>query len=229
MSDPTRGITCPDMKRVIREALAGGWEFAGMTGTTHGRIVWPATGDTVTFGTTPGLASWKSTATQIMQTSAVEVWRKGNRKRSRKADDVSGFSIDRARRDQDAFHNTVDLHPDDALKRRDDLVDECQRIAADPHRTDVSRLPQLWQQISALEDKLKTFGRDVDRFNPETLIDLVPVVDLVEAIAEPVKTKPVRHRSSPVRTIRPARPKKPAKAPRFRRVELWRAPDHADA
>ena len=92
MSDPTRGITCPDMRRVVREAVKGGWQFAGWTGTTHARIIWPETGQVLTFGSTPSLASWKTLATDIKEASGVEVWRKGNRKRSRKAVEVSGFS-----------------------------------------------------------------------------------------------------------------------------------------
>lgn len=98
MGDPTRGITCPDMRRVVREAIAGGWEWAGMTGTTHARLRW-TDGSTVSFGLTPSVASWKSLATDIKKISGVECWRKGNRKRSRKADQTSGFSMGAARRE----------------------------------------------------------------------------------------------------------------------------------
>lgn len=85
MSDPTRGITCSDMRRVVREALRGGWEWVRWTGTTHAEIRWPATGDVLRFGSTPSVASWKSLATDIRRISGVQVWRKGNRKRSRKS------------------------------------------------------------------------------------------------------------------------------------------------
>lgn len=80
------------MRRVVREALRGGWEFAGWTGATHAKITWPATGQVLTFGATPSLASWKTLATDVKKASGVEVWRKGNRKRSRKAAQVSGFN-----------------------------------------------------------------------------------------------------------------------------------------
>lgn len=91
MSDPTRGITCPDMRRVIREALASGWKWDGFTGSTHARIKWPKTGAVCVFGTTPSVASWKSLATDIQKHSGVTVWRKGNRKKSRKKAEVSGY------------------------------------------------------------------------------------------------------------------------------------------
>lgn len=84
MSDPIRGITCPDMRRVVRDAMKSGWEFVGWSGTTHAIIEWPKTGERLTFGSTPGVASWKTLATDIKRTSGVEVWRKGNRKKSRK-------------------------------------------------------------------------------------------------------------------------------------------------
>ena len=90
--DPTRGITCPDMRRTVREALAGGWRWDGFSGTTHARIVWPKTGDRLSFGTTPSVASWKSLASDIKKVSGVETWRKGNRKRSRKAIQIAGFN-----------------------------------------------------------------------------------------------------------------------------------------
>lgn len=99
MHDPARGITCPDARRVVREALANGWEWGGYTGSTHAFIVWPATGERLTFGATPSVASWKSLATDIKRVSGVEVWRKGNRKRSRKADQLTGFDLDAARRE----------------------------------------------------------------------------------------------------------------------------------
>jgi len=91
MSDPTRGITCSDMRRIVREALAGGWEWAGIDGRTHARIVWKD-GTELRFGCTPSLASWKSTATDIERVSGITVWRRGNKKRSRKAIATSGFN-----------------------------------------------------------------------------------------------------------------------------------------
>lgn len=99
MTDPTRGITCPDARRVVREALRNGWEFGGFTGSTHAYIVWPATGERLGFGTTPSVASWKTLATEIRKVSGLEVWRKGNRKRSRKPPQFTGFSMDAARRE----------------------------------------------------------------------------------------------------------------------------------
>jgi hypothetical protein len=80
------------MRRTVREALAAGWRWDGFSGTTHARIVWPETGDRLSFGTTPSVASWKSLANDIKKVSGVETWRKGNRKRSRKAIEVAGYN-----------------------------------------------------------------------------------------------------------------------------------------
>lgn len=93
-----RGITCPDMTRVVREALSSGWEWVGFTGTTHAQIVWPDTGKVLRFGTTPGVASWKSLARDIERESGVTVWRKGNRKRSRKNFAAPDQQVEAARR-----------------------------------------------------------------------------------------------------------------------------------
>lgn len=86
MSDPTAGISCPDMRRVVRETLTHPeWEWAGLSGTTHGRLRHIPTGTVLTFGLTPKVASWKSLATDVRRASGVDVWRKGNRRASRKA------------------------------------------------------------------------------------------------------------------------------------------------
>ena len=167
MSDPTRGITCPDMRRIVREALHEGWEWAGWTGSTHARIVWPATGDVLTFGCTPSLASWKSLATDVRRVSGVTVWRKGNRKRSRKAVRPSGFSIPTAKSECGRWHDDWDATVGQLQDTRADLIAQARKAAE--HRATLRDIPPLLVQIADVERRLGTFNIPVVPFDPFTL------------------------------------------------------------
>ena len=158
MSDPTSGITCPDMRRVVREALRNGWVWDGWTGTTHARIRWPETGDRLVFGSTPGLASWKSLATDIRKTSGVEVWRKGNRKRSRKADQTTGFDVGRAARETAAWGDQWGEHLEQTRQRHADAVAELDRLRDNPTRADLEKARELVRVITVTEERLTQFA-----------------------------------------------------------------------
>lgn len=160
MNDPTRGITCPDMRRVVREALKGGWRFAGWTGTTHALIEWPPTGERLTFGSTPGVASWKTLATDIARVSGVEVWRKGNRRRSRKAFRPSGFSVSATY--SNPTQRTVDRLVDE-WRRLDDVIatfeaigDAATRSMVDQVRSAVYRRAEIETELTALHQPIPT-------------------------------------------------------------------------
>lgn len=99
-----RGITCPDMTKIIRAALEQGWEWHGFTGGTHAQIRWPKSGAIVRFGTTPSVASWKSVSTEIERLSGVTTWRRGNRKRSRKNFAAVDPQVEGARKKYAAEH-----------------------------------------------------------------------------------------------------------------------------
>lgn len=128
------------MRRVIRAALHGGWIWIGMTGTTHAKIQW-TDGTTKTFGTTPGVASWKTVATEIQRISGVTVWRKGNKRRSRRADQTTGFDLEaatreaRARREEDERTASIRraAYSAQAERRR-------RLAAAERNRIDIERL-----------------------------------------------------------------------------------------
>lgn len=167
MGDPARGITDENMRRVVREAIGAGWEFDGFSGTTHARIRWPGTGETLAFGTTPSVASWKSLATDIKRVSGVEVWRKGNRKRSRKACRPSGFDPGKAARDLAAWHRDHEDLTTELLARRQALIDECIRRAKD--RGLRQGIPERVTEIAAIERTLPP-GL-VEPFDPLTLAD----------------------------------------------------------
>jgi hypothetical protein len=162
MVDETRGITCPDMRRVIREALAGGWEWGGIGGGTHGRIVWPADGTDVRFGLTPSVGSWKTVASQIQRVSGVVVWRRGNKKRSRKATRPSGFTMEDTGVD-DSFRRAVASLTED----RERLIGVCRHYA---NTNRFRELPGLLARVTAIEDRLAhTYCQPVERFDPHTL------------------------------------------------------------
>ena len=163
MSTNLRGITSPDLTKIVRSALHGGWQWVGYTGTTHAVIQWPETGEKVTFGTTPGVASWKTTATEIEKISGLKVWHKGNKKKSRRAFKPSGF----------------DLYAKTASSWSSDLVDELYgqlhaytkefvAIADQDHqsRADVSRAAWLLRRIKEIETQLVRYHQPIDPFDP---------------------------------------------------------------
>lgn len=158
------------MRRVVREALAGGWRWDGFTGTTHCRITWPKSGESLTFGTTPSVASWKSLATEIKRASGVETWRKGNRKRSRKKVQTSGFSLDAARREQSTWHRQYDADLDAMRARHASLVDEMRADAASGRRDRICAIAAKLREVQGIEARIADeFHQPVERFDPHDL------------------------------------------------------------
>jgi len=164
--DPTAGITCSDLRRVVREALHNGWQWGGMTGTTHARIVWPPTGEAITFGMTPGVASWKTTATLIQRASGVEVWRKGNRKRSRKAFKASGFTVDAARRETRQWHDRYGAEVERLRERHAALCEELDAAVSSGKRSDAGRFRVLYAEVREVEETLTGFHVPVSPYMP---------------------------------------------------------------
>lgn len=165
--DPTIGITSPDTRRVVREALRNGWQWGGVTGGTHARIVWPATGQALTFGMTPSVASWKTLATDIRKTSGVEVWRKGNRKRSHKAFRPSGFDLSRAKREQDVWAVSDGARAVQAL--RDEHEQACAQLDAlveSGKRCDVAAFRELLPKVREIEAALVELYQPVTAYSP---------------------------------------------------------------
>lgn len=155
------------MRRVVREALHAGWEWGGFTGTTHARIVWPATGEHVAFGTTPSVASWKSLATRIEKLSGVVTHRKGNKRRSRKAVKPSGFTLTAANADAVAWHEAHDGEVHELLDRRERLIGRCRELAR--NRARLRDIPEQLLTIKHLEDELRRKCIPVTPFDPFTL------------------------------------------------------------
>lgn len=163
MVNQLRGITSPDLTRVIRAALQGGWEWVGHTGTTHAQIQWPPTGEKITFGLTPSVGSWKTTATEIKRISGVEVWAKGNRRRSRKATRPSGFNLYSNSHSQDQWRDRLEeLHGD--LHRY--IVEFEDIVEGRTSRSDVGRAKWLLREIRRIEDELEVHHQPVKRFQP---------------------------------------------------------------
>lgn len=167
MSDPTRGITCPDTRKVVREALRQGWCWEGFTGTTHCVMRWPATGDVVRFGTTPSVASFKSLAKDIERVSGITVYRKGNRKRSRKAPQRSGYNPLAVAQEQAAWHADHDEQVAALVARRDRLIAECQQFAR--NRARLRDIPAHLSAIADVEASLRRMAQPVEPFDPFTL------------------------------------------------------------
>ncbi len=169
MPDQLRGITSPDLTKVVRTALQSGWEWIGFTGTTHASIAWPKTGEKVTFGTTPGVASWKTTATEIEKISGVKVWHKGNKKRSRKAFRPSGYNMYAAHQENSSWNSRWGDKVDELHGELHMHITEFSRIAhqRSQSRTDINRAAWLLRQIRTLETKLgEDFHQQVEPFDP---------------------------------------------------------------
>lgn len=168
-ADPTRGISCPDTRRVVREALRQGWEWAGWTGTTHIKIVWPKTGAHLSFGSTPSVGSWKATARDIERASGIVVWRRGNRKRSHKAFKPSGFSVELACKERTSWHVSNDDTIEELTSQRDELIELCRSHAQ--RRGTLREIPPLLGRINAIELRLRAMGQPVETFDPFTLTE----------------------------------------------------------
>lgn len=170
-NDPAACIQSSDMRRIVREALAGGWVWDGFTASGHARICWPSTGQTLSFGTTPGVASWKSLATDIKRVSGVEVWRKGNRRHSRKAFRPSGFDLDRAARETRAWRRENAARIDELTDGRFRLIEDCKRRAAGGRGRRIG-IPAQLTKIAELEQELSLLGQHVEPFDPMTLAEI---------------------------------------------------------
>ena len=126
-----RGITNADMRRTVQRILADPeWEFAGMSGTTHGRLRYIPTGDVLTFGTTPGPSSWKTLATAAEKLSGTRYRESGSRRPGR-ASHHTDFDPTKAARQNERFRA---LGTDRTVlpERHADLV--AQLMAINPRR-----------------------------------------------------------------------------------------------
>ncbi len=148
------------MRRVVRAALSGGWQWDGWSGTTHARITWPATGEVLSFGATPSVASWKTLATEIRRVSGVEVWRKGNRKRSRKAPQVSGFDPSATYRSA-ASSQVADLIA--SWRRYDDALAALEALGALATRDQIAEARRLIEQRAEVEEALHAHHQPTPR------------------------------------------------------------------
>lgn len=165
MSDVASGITCPDTRRIVRAAIEGGWVWEGWTASTHGRLRWPATGDRITVACTPGSASWKSLATDVQRISGVQVWRKGNRKRSRKAPQLSGFSLDSARREVSVWDGAWGGHVEELRAQREAGVNELRALLARGDRGAALQARKVLDNVRHAEDELTKLHHPVAPFS----------------------------------------------------------------
>lgn len=96
--DVLGSVHCERTRAVLRAALDAGWEWVGLTKSGHVEIRWPETDARLHCGTTPSGNSWKAFARDVERVSGVVVWRKGNRRRSRKSTAAEDEAVRAARR-----------------------------------------------------------------------------------------------------------------------------------
>lgn len=139
-------IHCERTRHVMREALNAGWEWIGYTKGGHVEIRWPENGALIHCATTPSDPnSWKAFAKEIERVSGVEVWRKGNRRRSRRRTNGADVQVQAARRKHREEYEQRLAQQEAArqaartaeLRRRADAE---RAAAADEHRHEIEAL-----------------------------------------------------------------------------------------
>jgi hypothetical protein len=136
-------IHCGNTRKVMRAALDAGFEWVGYTKGGHIEIRWPSTGQLLHCATTPSDPnSWKAFAREVHSVSGVEVWRKGNRRRSRKSTRPGTDAQVEASRQRHARRieaGRAAAEREEAADRR--RIAEASRIlAADRHRREIEEL-----------------------------------------------------------------------------------------
>lgn len=161
---------------VDKVRACGHWVFVRMDGKAHAVIEHVATGQTWTYSTHDGGSEHNAArnfAKSVGDICGCVFIENRNRRRSRKAPQVSGFSLARAARESAAFHRAVDGEVGDLIRKRDRLIAEMKRLARKRSRDCIKRIPALIQSVQAIEATLsERFHQPVEPFDPMTLGDL---------------------------------------------------------
>lgn len=90
--------------------------------------------------------------------------------RSRKADKVSGFSLERAHSESQRWHAAWDDQIERLCQERDRLIAECRESARSGKRDRICLLADAIRRIADIEGELiDTYHQPVERFDPYTL------------------------------------------------------------
>lgn len=162
MSTPSsllRGITNSDLKNVIRKAFENGWQLGEMSGTTHARIVWPASGEHIAFGTTiSDRNAYKTILRRIETIQGFDLFPKHKSRRSKKKFEMSDFHKTFTTESQ-IFSRTRDealgKRVTQLLKEHKNLTLEFRILGIEPvSNSDINQAMRIVRRIAAIEETL---------------------------------------------------------------------------
>lgn len=167
MSDSVlKAISDSDQREIVKRALDGGWVFSGFTGKNYAKITWPATGQSLTFGCTPSVASWKTLATDIKRVSGIEVWRKGNRKRSHKADQNTDFDLSTVRKEQSNWHQQWGAFAERLQKEHEELKNQLLALKEEGTHKAINEAKLVIRKLAKVEGYLDDLHQPYESFDP---------------------------------------------------------------
>ncbi|GAA3510349.1 hypothetical protein GCM10022234_00780 [Aeromicrobium panaciterrae] len=159
------------VRHVVKAILdTGEWEYHGLDSNDHGLLLHTATGNTVGYPT--HRCSDKNAFRNVLRTAERIMGRKiltlGNRKKSRKAPQSSGFSIEAARRDS-RDNLTWQARIDELWLQRREHIDRVASLAQHPSFNSAEQAKSSIARIRAIEAEL---NRESQRVTPFDLADL---------------------------------------------------------
>lgn len=158
-----------DAKNVVELAKRLGFTYEGYAGSGHVILNHPKAGKVIIAGTGSEPRGYANTIARLERLSGQKLPRIV-KNRSRKPRQTSGFTMQRAVREQAAWQETVGDLSKDLHARRDQLIGQCRSLAR--NRGSLREIPPLLNQIAELESRLRMHNIPVIPFDPYTLGDL---------------------------------------------------------
>jgi hypothetical protein len=134
-------VQCPDTRRCVKEALAGGWEWVGITRQGHLELCWPPTDQRIFSSTTPSSSgSWKHLARDIERVSGLVVWRRAKRRPGKSKAERKAAAETQANRERTRAQSRTDRLAADRAARERRQVEASVIVARDRERRGIESL-----------------------------------------------------------------------------------------
>lgn len=156
-----------DVRDVVRLAEQLGFCFQGYSGTGHVQLA-HANG-TVTIPSTPSDHRWRANTLAHLEHVAGRKLPRVKHRKSHKAPQRSGFSLDRAVEEQRHWHDTTSATVEELHAQREQLIAKCRELAR--NRGTIHDIPPVLDRIAHLEAGLRGLHQPVEPFDPFTLRD----------------------------------------------------------
>lgn len=156
------------VRKVVSAALDGGWEYVGINGGGHGEIRWPATGVRASFSFTP--SDWRGAlnmAQFIKRSSGVECWTHQTRRKSRKKDQHTDFSLEQCQKEQSGPYVSAMRERNERLRREHmEKIEEFRLLRdAGDNRTVISQAREILHRILEIEKGLENLHQPFTPFD----------------------------------------------------------------